>query len=157
MEKPKSIETEELLIKGNLLCWEDTMVQISNVSCITMTSLATPPFPVFILVLMLGGVALFFFKPIWGIIAVVISIIWLMGWSSECNEISSKKRLNIILNSGNTLAFEIKDQQFLKKVIKILQPILIKGNIGGDKKILINIKNSSITGNVRILNDSIVG
>lgn len=34
MDKVKSIETKNLMIKGNIIEWSGTMIQLSNISCI---------------------------------------------------------------------------------------------------------------------------
>ena len=41
----KTIETNELIIEGHLLRWENVTVQISNISSVTAWSLQPPAFP----------------------------------------------------------------------------------------------------------------
>lgn len=153
MKKEKKIETPTLLIKGNIICWEGTTVQISNISCISITSLDLPPLPIGRLIFILVGVFLILFKVIIGLIIVGIGLMFLYSWVSECDEREAIKNLNLDLNSGHVLVISIKDQNFLNDVISVLQDILYMGTIG-DKEIVINIENSNITGNTSILNDA---
>lgn len=40
MDKVKSIETKNLMIKGNIIEWPGTMIQLSNISCISTADMA---------------------------------------------------------------------------------------------------------------------
>ena len=55
MEKEKSIETEQLLIKRNIMSWEDTMIQLSNVSVISTSQLEPLKFPRIILLTLIAS------------------------------------------------------------------------------------------------------
>ncbi len=70
-KKEKSIETPELLIKGNIMCWEGTMVQLSNISCISTMPLEQLEFPKYALLLLLGGFIVLEGSAIFGIFLLV--------------------------------------------------------------------------------------
>ncbi len=58
MEDGRYIETSEseFLIKGNLICWDGMMVQLSNISCISLSALNSPKFPTEIFQLLFYGI-----------------------------------------------------------------------------------------------------
>lgn len=45
MKQEKSIETPQLLVKGNLIIWEKMMIQISGISYLSEAPLDKLPFP----------------------------------------------------------------------------------------------------------------
>ena len=44
-KKEKVIETDELQVRGHLLRWKDVVIQISNISQISVGNYPRPPFP----------------------------------------------------------------------------------------------------------------
>ena len=153
MEKEKSIETKELLIKGNIMSWEGTMIQLSNVSCISTTPLVQIAFPIpSIALLLIGLLALVFKSWIVSIILLGIGIAWIYNWYKTNAERKKNTILNIIMNSGNNLQFIINNRNFLNKVLKVLEQIIIDGGVG-KQNVSINIQGCRITGNAKVLND----
>ena len=150
MEKEKMIETPELTIKGNVIQLPDMLIQLSNVSSISMSNLALKPTPIVPLLLILAAVLFFTVNREVSIIMMIIGGCWIIIWLLENLERSKARNLNIILNSGTILCIQIKDIEFLKKVFNVLKKILIHGGI--EKGVYINIKNSTIKGEV--LNDA---
>ena len=129
-KKEKSIETPELLIKGNIISWEGTMIQLSNVSCISTSPLELMEFPKLALLFLLGGLMSF--------------------------RINEKRKsdtiLNILMNSGNSLCFLVNNKKFLNEILEILKQIIIEGGVG-KQNVSINLKGCKITGNAKVLND----
>lgn len=124
LSKRRTIETPTLSVKGNLLFWNNTLIQINNISMITITNLEKLPFPLqAILILVVGFIILFASAPI-GLIIIAIGGGWVFLWVNKNSELDTQMHLNILLNSGNwfTILFENKD--FLSEVHTILINIL---------------------------------
>jgi len=152
MEKEKSIETAKLLLKGNIMCWEGTMIQLSNISCISTSALAQLEFPKLSLVLLLVGIIIFSSSPIVGILLFVIGGIWVYNWYHTNEQRKSDTILNIIMNSGNTLRFIINDKDFLDKILQVLELIIIEGGVG-KQNVSIDMRGCKISGSAHVLND----
>lgn len=153
MNQEKYIETPELIIKENIMKWQGMIIQLSNVSCISMSSLVLLAFPKLAIgIFLLGLVVYEMFSPIVGVAMIGGSIAWLVIWYLKNEERKNTKNLNIMLNSGTSLCIQIKDLEFLKRVLNVLEEIIIKGGVEGNK-ILINISDSSIGGDLKMLND----
>lgn len=148
----KSIETPELLIKGNIMSWEGTMIQLSNVSCISTSPLELMEFPKYALLFLLGGLVLFRGNVFLGLVLLVIGGAWIYYWYATNEKRKLDTILNVIMNSGNSLCFIVSDKKFLKKILEILKQIIIEGGVG-KQKVSINLKGCKITGNARVLND----
>lgn len=56
--KQMVIETPQLVVKGNIMTWQGTMIQLSNVSCISTRPLTQTVFPVYSIVPLCVGVFL---------------------------------------------------------------------------------------------------
>ena len=76
----KSIETPYLLIKKNIMTWNDTIIQLSNISYISAANLDTLRFPSLALCLILGGIVLLKESFFAAIILVGIGGGWIYKW-----------------------------------------------------------------------------
>jgi len=150
--KEKSIETPELLIKGNIMCWEGTMVQLSNISCISTMPLEQLEFPKFALLLLLGGLMVLKGSAIFGILLMAAGGAWIYYWFMTNEKRKSDTILNVIMNSGNNLRFLVKDKKFLGKILRVLEQIIIDGGVG-KQNVTIDMHGCEITGNANILNN----
>lgn len=56
--KQRVIETPRLVVKGNIMTWQGTMIQLSNVSCISTRPLAQTLFPMYSIALLAIGIFL---------------------------------------------------------------------------------------------------
>lgn len=146
------IDTPRLLVKGNIMCWDGTMIQLSNVSCISTTPLVQAAFPLFSIALLLLGILLFKYNWMMSIILLGAGCVWIYNWYRINEERKKNTILNIVMNSGNCLQFMINNKNFLDKVLKVLEEIIIDGGVG-KQDVSINIKGCQITGNARVLND----
>lgn len=151
-KKEKSIETPELLIKGNIMSWEGTMIQLSNVSCISTSPLELMEFPKYALLFLLGGLVSFRGNVFLGLVLLVIGGAWIYYWYTINEKRKLDTSLNIIMNSGNGLCFIVSNKKFLKEILEILKQIIIEGGVG-KQKVSINLKGCKITGNAKVLND----
>ncbi len=152
MKKEKSIETPELLIKGNIMSWEGMMIQLSNVSCISTAPLELMGFPIGSIVLLFIGIFILEYNAALGMVLVIGGAAWVYGWYYINNKRKLDTVLNIAMNSGNNFMFIIRNKDFLSKVLHVLEQIIIKGNIG-KQDVVINIQGNKISGSPNILND----
>jgi len=148
----KIIETPQLLIKGNIMSWHGTMIQLSNVSCISTEPFAQMAFPIYAIVLPLIGLLVLAFSIIVGIIFLGLGIAWIYAWYKTNEERKKNTILNVAMNSGNNLQFVIDNRDFLNKVLEVLEQIIIDGGVG-KQNVAINIQGCKITGNAKVLND----
>lgn len=146
------IETPQLLIKGNIMSWKGTMIQLSNVSCISTSPLAQMVFPIYSIVLLLIGLLMLKISLIVGIISLGLGGAWIYFWYKDNEERKRNTILNIVMNSGNNLQFIINNGDFLNKVLNVLEQIIIDGGVG-KQDVTINIQGCKITGNAKVLND----
>lgn len=151
-KKEKSIETPELLIKGNIISWEGTMIQLSNVSCISTSPLELMEFPKLALLFLLGGLMSFRGSAIVGLVLLLAGGAWIYYWYSINEKRKSDTILNILMNSGNSLCFLVNNKKFLNEILEILKQIIIEGGVG-KQNVSINLKGCEITGNAKVLND----
>lgn len=152
----KQVETPEIVIKGNIMTWENTMLQLSNVSSIS-TAKDNPVFPTMSVVIMLLGVFLassFKYVAILQTIGVILLICGISLVLTYIVAIVDKKiYLSVIMNSGVCYNLVVKDEKFLKSMLETLEQIIIDGGVG-NRIYTINIQNSTLDGNVSIMNNS---
>lgn len=153
MKKEKSIETSELRIKGNILCWHDTMIQLSNISYISTSPLELIEFPKYSILMIIAAILLFSINILVSVVLLVCSIVWIYRWF-KINEIRKYKTvLNISMNSGNNLCILFgSGGSFLDDVLKVLEEIIIDGGVG-EQNVDINIRHCNISGNAHILDN----
>lgn len=152
MIKEKSIETSSLLIKGNIMSWDGTMIQLSNVSCISTEALVQKEFPMLSLLLFVIGIFMWSSQKFLAFILIAACLAWIGFWYYMNNMIKKNTILNINMNSGNNLRFVFNNKNFLEKVLQVLEEIIIEGGVGGSN-VSINIRGCTITGNAKVLND----
>lgn len=146
------IETPQLLIKGNIMSWYGTMIQLSNVSCISTSSLGQIVFPINSAVLFLIGILMLAFNVLVSIIFLGLGAAYIYKWYKDNEERKKRTILNIAMNSGNNLQFMFNDREFLDRVLNVLEQIIIEGGVG-KQNVAINIQGCEITGNAKVLND----
>lgn len=121
----KAIETDFLKVKGNLISWQNTMIQISSISMISTAEVAKNPFPILSIVLFIVGIlCVKFISALAGLAGIAASIIWIIAWNSKRQKLSELKKLNIMLNSGSVYTIIFNSRDFLDKVIGVLSDIL---------------------------------
>lgn len=146
------IETPQLLIKGNIMSWYGTMIQLSNVSCISTRTLIKTEFPMFSIVLFAIGLLALKFNLLFTIIFCGIGAAWIYYWYKTNEQRKENTLLNIIMNSGENLQFIIYDRVFLDKILEVLEQIIIDGGVG-KQNVSINIRECTFDGNAKVLND----
>lgn len=152
MKNEKSIKTPELLIEGNIMRWEGTMIQLSNVSCISIKPLQLLEFPKYAIVTFIIGLGLLMYNALLGLLAILGGGIWIYVWHEMNEKRKSDTVLSINLNSGENLQFIFFSKTFLLDVLHVLEYTIVNGGIG-KKNISINVSGCNISGDASILND----
>ncbi len=150
----KTIETPTLLIKKNIMAWDDTMIQLSNISYVSASDVASLKFPIWAPLLVLAGISLLGISVIPGIVFIIAGGIWLYYWYQENEKRKKCSILTIRMNSGNNLYFKFNNKTFLKRVTHVLANIF---NNGTERQVSINIQDCTITGNAQVLTDGVFG
>lgn len=150
--KQMTIETPQLLIKGNIMSWQGTMIQLSNVSCISTRPLTQMPFPAFSIALLLIGLLLFKYNITVSIFSFGIGVAWIYKWYKTNEERKEDTILDVIMNSGDNIQFVFYNRLFLDKVLDVLERIIIEGGVGKNH-VAINIKKCNFAGDAKVLND----
>ena len=129
MKKEKSIETSELKIKGNILCWHDAMIQLSNVSYISTAPLELIEFPKYSILMLIAAILFFGISILASIVLLVCAIVWIYRWFNINETRKYKTALNIYMNSGNNLCILFSNGSFLDDVLKVLEEIIVDGGV----------------------------
>ena len=147
--KERSIETEQLTIKGNIIMWDRMMIQLANISSISTKRLNSKPFPYLSLLLVLVGIILIKISGILAIVLIAAGIAWIVIWNQENQKQQEKTNLIIVMNSGSVYVILFNDQSFLQKVLMVLEKIIMTGGIG-DSNVVIDIKDNTFSGNAEL-------
>ena len=148
----KSISTDFLYIKQNIMTWDNTIIQLSNVSFISADKREPLKFPLIALGLILLGFVFFEYSIGLALVLLVIGGVWAFYWYSENQRRAEGAVLTIRMNSGHTLYFDFKSKEFLNTVVDVLEHIIIDGCTVA-QNIEISIKNSKISGNASVLSN----
>ena len=140
------IKTENLLIQGRMVKWNGSLIQLENVSLITISNYNTPNFPNWLFWSCLAGFALLTTPLAFlGIIVLVACGFPVYQWVKKHDEALKKKFLNFHLNSGKVFSIMFDDETFLKEVYCILENIISSGN--EKQNIYVDIRDSQIINN----------
>lgn len=148
----KTIETPSLLIKKNIMAWDNTMIQLSNISYVSSSDVASLSFPVLAALLILAGLLLLKSSAFLAIVLMIAGAAWLFFWYQENERRKTCAILTIRMNSGNNLYFTFSNRAFLTKVMNVLAYIIVNGT---DRQVSINMTNCEISGNAQVLTDGI--
>lgn len=150
--KQMVIETPQLMVKGNIMTWQGTMIQLSNVSCISTRPLTQTVFPMYSIALLFIGVLLFEDYLMASIISFGIGVALIYKWYITNKERKKNTILDITMNSGNNLQIVFYEKDFLNKVLDVLERIIIDGGLG-KQNLTINIEKCKFGANAKLLND----
>lgn len=146
------IDTPQLFVKGNIMCWDGMMIQMSNISCISTMPLAQAVFPLASVALILIGCFVFKYSMLFALALLGGACAWIYIWYRTNEERKTNTILNIVMNSGHQLQFMVSNKKFLNQILKVLERIIIDGGVG-NQRVSINIEGCQITGNAKVLND----
>lgn len=138
----KNIETPSLLIKKNIMTWNNTMIQLSNVSLISAADIDLAPFPLLAVLIILGGLMLFSASVALAFLLLILGGIWIYFWYFENEKRKAGAILTIRMNSGHNLHFTFENKEFLLRVVEVLENIVIDG--GSNSPVTIDIKDCEI-------------
>lgn len=102
-EQEKRIETNNFYIWGNVLRWDTSMIQLSNISMITKANYGLMTFPFWSLVLITGGIALHNISAVISVIGSLAGLGWIAFWYFKNENLKKLILLTIVLNSGERI------------------------------------------------------
>ena len=146
----KYIDTPSLLIKNNIMTWDNTVIQLSNISYISAADIALMKFPGWLVAVIIAALFLLGEQTLSAILLIAGCAAGLYLWYRENEKRRQGAILTIRMNSGHILHFTFKEKEFLIRVVRILESIIINGGV--NSPVSINIKGCTIT-NSRVLSD----
>ena len=152
MEKELKIGPEKLLIQGNIMAWQDNMIQLSNVSFVSASEVSALPFPTYSLLVLLGGIILLYFTLSIGILVLILYALSIVCWYMLNEEHRNGLILTILLDSGHSFQLVFQNREFVQEVLKLLMEVLADGN-KQNRSILINIGDCTIEEKENVLNE----
>lgn len=128
-KKDKTVETENLLVRGNQLQWDGVLIQISNISLITTSDMNSPVYPLWAAIVGILGLVLVFNSDTWflGLLLILVAGAASYLWYTKLKVAQQSKYLNIQLNSGRMYSILFRDEAFLKKVFHVFSNIFDEG------------------------------
>ena len=142
-KKAKQVNTPSFSIVGHLLRWEDTIIQIDNISMISIASFQQAPFPLWSIVLILVCLLLIRYSIFVALLCLAGGGLLIWFWNIDVQKTQNYKYLNIQLNSGRVFSLLFESDMFLKQVLDVFANIFEDDNLAG-KNIYIDIKNCRI-------------
>ncbi len=152
-ESEETIKVESLNITHNIMMWDQTMIQISNVSTIT-TKPRNPVsgYPVAAILFFLGLLLTqFYFTKVFGFILIAAGIgiaLWCFAENAKRQE---QTILTIQMNSGANHYFMVENKNTLNPLLKVLAKIIADGGVGS-RSVSIKMKDCTIQDNAQLFN-----
>lgn len=150
-KKEKVIETDELQVRGHLLRWKDVVIQISNISQISVGNYPTQPFPMWTLVAILIGLFAMQFNVLIGLVGLLLGGGVIFIWYQERESKKGYKFLHLRLNSGTVFSFVFEQENFLRKVLDVFANIFEDVEKNVNNSVTIDIKNCTVTDNGKVI------
>lgn len=147
------IYTPSMYIRKNIMIWENNMIQLSNISCISASNVDDLPLPAWAAVIMLVGLVMFTASALLAIVLLIVGGFALFQWYSKNQKRKEEAILTIRMNSGSNFYILFNDKTFLRRVLNVLENIIVNGNVPGSVKIDIkdsNIVNSHVLENAQL-------
>ena len=151
MDTKNSIQTKKLLVKGNIMSWDNTMIQLANVSCLSTTPLEEIPFPKYSILLILVGLVMFKINVLVSLLVLAAAGGWIYTWYNTNRKRSLQTVMSINMNSGMNFNLLFGDKGFLEDVLKVLEKIITEGGIG-DHNLSSDRYGCEFSGNSQVLN-----
>lgn len=142
----KVIDTPELSVKDNLFIWNDTIVQIPNISLISASPMERSPFPGWTVIAIALGIYAFKLS---GLLAGFLIAAGL-GRLYYYNKRMQEAIMTVQLNSGASLYIKFKDKKFLSRVTTALKYAISSGK---GAKLTVNMQSCTISGNAQVLSN----
>lgn len=93
-------------VSSKFVKWPSNLINISYIERIS-TTIPKAPFPKLALLLLLVGIALFFFMLPLGIIVLIAAIAWIVFWAYK--NLTAPKGISFYLNSGRVISIFLSD------------------------------------------------
>lgn len=123
MNSEKEVLTDNFKIEKNIICFNESLIQISSISLVSIEPVPRKKFHLeSILALIIGGFLYLSSRNAkeLGLLIIVIVIVYL-SWYLLFNMGSNKKYLYIYLNSGQSRYFICDDEVFLEHVVNVIK------------------------------------
>lgn len=146
----KVIDTPELSVKDNLFIWNDTIVQIPNISLISASPMERSPFPGWTVIAIALGIYAFKLSGLLAGFLIAAGLGRLYYWYSVNNKRMQEAIMTVQLNSGTSLYIKFKDKKFLSRVTTALKYAISSGK---GAKLTVNMKSCTISGNAQVLSN----
>lgn len=144
----REIETDRFRVRGNLLEWENMMLQLSNISAVGIGDLPNVSFPNFAAVIGVVGAAICMMQGA-GLflgLALIIGAGWMIyNWYEENQARKNKKYLHLQMNSGDIYSLLFHDISFLQDTLKVVEQLLEDPDKYGDKVTVFDVRSGGIT------------
>lgn len=145
------IDTPSMYIRKNIMIWENNMIQLSNISCISASDVDDLPYPTWAAVIILVGLVMFKVSALLAIVLLLAGAFVSFQWYTQNQKRKNEAILTIRMNSGSTFYILFNSKTFLQKVLTVLENTIVNGNVPGSVKI--DIKDSNIV-NSRVLDNA---
>ena len=123
MNGAKEVRTNNLKIEKNVIVFEDTVLQISNISLVGIEEEPKERLnSIFIVLLCVGILAMFWQMEMVQTVGLILTLIAGMYFIWLCVTNSSKQKyLHINMNSGRLYCLFCKDEVFLSHVLSVIE------------------------------------
>lgn len=91
--KSKTIDTPFLAVQGNVMTWDNVMIQISNISLLSAIPITPSEFPFWALIAVIAGLFLFNVSALLALVLIAIGAVEIYSWYTE----SEKRKQGAIL------------------------------------------------------------
>lgn len=142
----KVIDTPELSVKDNLFIWNDTIVQIPNISLISASPMERSPFPGWTVIAIALGIYAFKLSDLLAGFLIAAGLGRLYYYNKRMQEAI----MTVQLNSGASLYIKFKNKKILSRVTTALKYAISSGK---GAKLTVNMQSCSISGNARVLSN----
>ncbi len=151
----REINTDSLKIHGNCMEFENTIIQLSNISLISNNSINLTKFPTWSIVAIIVGLLFLTLKSkpmiLLGLVAIALGAFAIYLWYQQVEREKRIKKLVIATNSGQTFSIIFDNSEFLETVIRVLKEII--ANPGHLSDVNFNIKGNTFTHSAAIFRE----
>lgn len=124
MKEENAIYTSDFRIEKNIVAFNDSMLQISNISHLGVEPIPKADFNLWSVVsIIIGALGLFQINQVFrilGVFFVLMGGIYLI-WYAFFNSNSKERYLYIYMSSGSIFTIYCENTKFLKKVLKVME------------------------------------
>lgn len=123
MNSEKKVLTDNFKIEKNVICFNESLIQISNISQVSIELVPAKKFHLSSIAILILGLYIVWTDNLTrdlGITIVVVALIYIV-WYLLFNTGSSRRYLYLYLNSGQACYFICNDEFFLKDVVKVIK------------------------------------